>query len=140
MRTINKILLSILFSALLMLGACDSGDDNNPSPVPDARDKFVGDWAVNNENCGKAKYVASISKDPSNSAQVLINNFGFSGSAEADTAIIAGSSIVLYKQMNGEGWEVQGTGSYKSNESIEWTYSLLISGNLENCTATYVKQ
>jgi len=135
----SKALLSMLLVTLLMLGACDTGDDNNPSPVPDARDKFVGDWAVNNENCGKSKYVASISKDASNSTQVLITNFGFSGSSEPDTAIIAGSSIVLYKQLNAEGWEIQGTGSYISDESIEWTYSMLISGNLENCTATYVK-
>ncbi|MEE4257278.1 MAG: hypothetical protein V2I47_09580 [Bacteroidales bacterium] len=135
----SKILLSMLLATMLMLGSCDTGDDNNPSPVPDARDKFVGNWAVNNENCGKSKYVAGISKDASNSAQVLVTNFGFSGSSEPDTAIIAGSSIVLYKQLNAEGWEIQGTGFYKSDESIEWTYSLLISGNLENCTATYVK-
>ena len=64
----------------------------------------------------------------------MINNFGFSGSAEPDTAIIAGSSIVLYKQFNAEGWEIEGTGSYKSDESIEWAYSLLISGNLDPVT------
>jgi hypothetical protein len=135
----SKIVLSMLLVTLLMMGACDTGDDNNPSPVPDARDKFVGNWAVNNEHCGKAKYVAGISKDPSNSSQVLVTNFGFSGSSEPDTAIIAGSSIVLYNQLNAEGWEIQGSGSYKSDGSIEWTYSLLISGNLENCTATYIK-
>jgi len=135
----SRIQLLGIFVALLFLGACDSGDDNNPSPVPDARDKFVGNWAVNNENCGKSKYVAGISKDPSNSAQVLISNFGFSGSGEPVTALVAGSSIVVYQQVNSEGWQVEGNGNYISDGTIEWTYSLLISGNLENCSATYVK-
>lgn len=136
----NRIAFVVLLASLIMLGACDSGDDNNPSPVPDTRDKFVGDWAVNNENCGKSKYVASILKDPSNSSQVLISNFGFSGSAEPDTALVAGSSIVVFAQTNSEGWQIEGNGNYNSDGSIEWTYSLLISGNLENCNSTYIKQ
>ncbi len=135
----NKIPVFVLFMALLMIGACDTSDDNNPSPVPDARDKFVGEWSVNNENCGKSKYLVTISKDPSNSVQVLVNNFAFSHAGQPDTAIIAGSSIVLYRQINSEGWQVEGNGSYKSDETINWTYALLISGTLENCTATYIK-
>lgn len=136
----SKISVFSLLMVVLILGACDTNDDSNPSPVPDARDKFVGEWSVNNEVCGKSKYLVNISKDPSNSSQVLIHNFAFSNAGEADTAIVAGSSVVVYQQINIEGWQIQGSGQYKTDETIEWTYSLLISGSLENCSCTYVKQ
>ena len=135
----SKISVFGLLMTILMLGACDTSDDNNPSPVPDTRDKFVGEWAVNNEVCGKGKYLATISKDPSNSAQVLIHNFAFSNAGKPDTAVVAGSSIVVYQQTNSEGWQIEGNGLYSSIETIEWSYSLLISGTLENCTCTYIK-
>ena len=137
-KNAKTTLFSLIFS-LLLLGSCSTSDDNNPSPVPDARDKFVGQWTVNNEVCGKGKYLAIISKDPSNSVQVLIQNFAFSNAGKPDTAIVAGSSIVVYQQTNSEGWQIEVNGQYNSNETIEWSYSLLISGTLENCTCTYVK-
>ncbi len=139
MNIFNKTGAFILLLFLLMLGACDNTDDNNPSPVPDARDKFVGNWNVNNESCAKNKYVVAIGKDPSNSARVLISNFAFSSAGQPDTALIAGSSIIVYKQTNSEGWVVEGNGNYNNDETIDWTYSLTISGTQENCTATYVK-
>ncbi len=130
----------LLILLLLFLGACETTEEDDISFFPDARDKFIGSWSVNNEDCGKAKYLVGIRKDLSNSAQVLIDNFGFSQSAVPDTAIIAGSSIVLYKQVNSEGWIVQGSGSYnESKELINWQYTLLISGFQESCTATYIK-
>lgn len=140
MKMLNKVPLFLVIMLFLSFGGCDTGDDNNPSPVPDARDKYTGTWAVNNESCGKSKYQVIIEKDPSNSAQALIRNFGFSSAAEPDTAIVAGNSIVVYQQYNSEGWLVQGQGSYQDNGDIKWTYSLTISGFLENCTATYTPQ
>ena len=135
----QKIIFGFLFiSALLMMMCCNSSDDNNPSPVPDVRGKFVGSWNVNDENCGKGRYIAEIGKDPSNSVQVLIQNFAFAGTAEPDTAIIAGSSIHIYKQKNSEGWTIEGNGTYNSDGNIDWNYSLIISAYEETCTATYV--
>ena len=129
-----------LISIFLFLGGCETTEEDDIGLFPDARDKFIGEWSVNNENCGKAKYLVSIRKDLSNSAQVLVDNFGFSQAAVPDTAIVAGNSVVLYKQTNSEGWTVQGSGSYNdAKEEISWQYSLTISGYQENCTATYIK-
>ncbi len=141
MITINKITRAVMLSlfSVFLFTACDTSDDNNPSPVPDARDKFTGTWQVNDEICIKGKYVVGITRDPSNSAQVLISNFAFSNTSQPDTAIVAGSSIVVYKQKNSEGWSIEGNGFYKSNGSIEWTYTLIISGFQESCSATYVR-
>jgi hypothetical protein len=115
-------------------------DDSDDGPYVDPRGKFLGDWSVNNEDCNKSRYMVTITEDPSNSSQVLLFNFGFSQSAEPDTAIVAGSKITLPSQVNSEKWKVSGIGSYKETDIIEWTYSLLISGDLQSCTATYVKQ
>jgi len=117
---------------------CDTNDDTNPSPVPDVRDKFVGIWNVV-DACSKANYDVNISKDPSNSAQVLLDNFADSGADEPDTAIIAASSIVLYRQFNSEGWLIKGNGSYKIEEKIDWDFELTISGYEELCTGVYTK-
>jgi hypothetical protein len=133
---VNSVLFMII---ILLFGGCSSSDDNNPSPVPDVRNKFVGSWNVNDENCGKGKYVVTISKDPSNSARVLVQNFAFSTANESDTAIVAASNIVMPKQHNSEGWTIEGIGNYTADETIIWEYKLVISGSQESCTATYVK-
>ncbi|HSG67119.1 MAG TPA: hypothetical protein VK994_00335 [Bacteroidales bacterium] len=140
MKKLSYLFTRFSFALLLLMSACDNLEDTDVSPFPDSRDKFVGDWSVNNENCGKSKYLVNIRKDLSNSAQVLVSNFAFSQAAVPDTAIIAGSSIVLYKQQNSEGWSIQGTGSYNdAKDEISWQYNLTISGYQENCTAIYVK-
>ena len=135
-KRVNSFLFMIL---IILFGGCSPSDDNNPSPIPDVRDKFVGSWNVNDETCGKGKYVVTISKDPSNSAQVLIQNFAFSSADEPDTAIIAASNIIVPKQHNSEGWTIEGIGNYYTNETIGWEYNIVISGFQESCTATYVK-
>jgi hypothetical protein len=139
MKTLGSA-LSIALLTIFILGffACDKDDDNTPSPVPDARDKFTGNWKVN-ESCRKIIYYVNIARDPSNPARVLLQNFGDSDAGDPDTAIVAGNSIVLFKQLNTEGWQIEGNGNYKNDESIEWSYSLLISGTQDNCTATYTR-
>ena len=83
--------------------------------------------------------LVSMSKDPAAAELVLVYNFGFSNAGEPDTAIVTGNTITLYPQINSEGWRVEGIGNYNDKGDINWNYSLLISGTLENCTATYVK-
>jgi hypothetical protein len=132
----NLLLIALI---VLILGACGKNDDTTPSPIPDIRDKFVGNWSVNNENCGKSKYLVTMEKDLASNDRVLLYNFGFSSATEADTAIVSGNTITLYPQTNSEGWDIEGIGNYNDTGDINWTYSLLISGTLENCSATYVK-
>jgi hypothetical protein len=131
-------LVLILLSGLIV-NSC-TVDDSDDGPYVDPRVKFLGDWSVNNEDCSKSRYIVTISEDPSNSSQVLLFNFGFSQTAEPDTAIVAGSTITLPDQVNSEKWEVSGIGKYEDPDKISWTYSLYISGDLQSCTATYVKQ
>lgn len=135
----NKQIIGLLISLLMIVPAgCETDDDDNPSPVPDVRNKFVGEWNVN-DACSKANYMVNISKDPSNSARVLLQNFAGSNANQPDTALVAANSIILYPQKNSEDWDISGNGDYTSEGKIEWIFDLIISGYGESCTATYVK-
>jgi hypothetical protein len=134
----SAILRFLFISVLFILICCNTSDDNNPSPVPDVRDKFMGDWKVTDE-CSKGNYIVNIRKDPSNSAQVLLQNFANSTASVFDTAIVAANLFFLYQQMNSEGWLIEGEGNYQLDGTIAWVFTLVISGTLESCTATYVK-
>ena len=59
---------------------------------------------------------------------------------QPDTALIAGNSIVLSTQINSEGWQISGNGKYMDDGTIDWTFTLLISGYQESCTATYTEK
>lgn len=135
---IDKLLVSIAVAIMLftLLGSCDTADDDNPLPITDVRDKFLGSWNVS-EDCAKGNYVASIAKDPSNSAQVLLYNFADAKSAEPDTAIVAAGKAFLYRQTNSEGWLISGTGTYQDDGTISWEFDLEISGYEESCIAIY---
>ena len=135
----HRTIIQYYFILAFLLFAGCGPDDNNPSPVPDARSKFLGTWSVNNESCSKQKYVVTIGEDLSNTTQVLLYNFGFSNSGQPDKGIVAGNTIQVPKQTNGEGWTIEGNGNYDSNGNINWTYSLTISGTQDQCTCTYVK-
>lgn len=136
MRSLSRHFLIIMLLLSVSISCTVEEDDG---PYVDPREKFLGEWNVNNEICNKYRYVVVISEDPSNSIQVLIYNFGFSQAVEPDTAIVAGNTITLPWQINSERWEINGIGKYDEKEGIEWTYSLLISGDLQSCTATYTK-
>ena len=136
-----KKIWKLLFMLILIFSiniSCQEEDDNDISPVLADRDKFFGQWNVNDENCQRSRYIVEISPDPSNSIQVLVANFGFSKAVIPDTAIIAGSTITLPFQMNSEKWIISGVGKYENGE-ISWNYSLEISGDLLDCTATYIQ-
>jgi len=131
-------LMGFTLAMMMSMVSCTTDDDNNPSPVPDVRNKFLGNWNVI-DGCSKGNYSVNISKDPSNTAQVLLSNFANSDATEPDTALVIANSVVLYTQTNSEGWVIAGTGDYNVEGKIQWIFSLTISGYKENCTATFSK-
>ena len=134
-RSIKVFLLLTMLSGMVLQGCVVSEDDQvNPS---DPREKFLGDWKVD-ESCSRMNYTVSISADPGNSSQVLIDNFGNPG-PDYDPAVglIVSNTIKVSSQNIGEGWTVSGNGTFQSNGTILWTYSLIISGVKENCNAVF---
>ena len=129
-----------IFSLLLIIGffSCNPDDDSIVDPADD-RDKFFGSWTVS-ESCFKANYSVTISADPGNSAQVLLNNFGNPGPSYGPAVgLVAGSKIFVANQVIGDGWTISGTGTLQGANIINWTYTLVIGGNSLSCSAEYIR-
>lgn len=132
------LILSAVFISSLILSSCI--EESDPFNLPDDRDVFLGIWDVS-ESCSKDFYSVEIIKDPSNSAQVLIKNFGNIGScSNPPFGIVAGSSIFVSKQTICSGsFEVSGNGELNKNK-ITWGYTINDGADLFTCSATYTKQ
>lgn len=121
---------------LTFLISCLEEDTND---LVDDRDAFLGAWNVT-ESCSKDSYSVQIVKDPSNSAQVLINNFWNTGNCGNSVyGIVAGSSVYIPNQTfcNGD-FKADGSGDMIKDD-IKWTYSINDGADLFNCSATYVR-
>lgn len=130
-------IIGFLILSVLMLSCTEGTDDINPL---DDRDAFLGTWNVD-ETCNRIPYQVTIVKDPTNSSQVMINNFWLIGSHEkAPYAIVAGSNIVIPEQniYNDENTIVKGSGNM-DKQTIIWEYTVNDGADLYTCTATYEK-
>ncbi|HPI86760.1 MAG TPA: hypothetical protein PLR01_10325, partial [Bacteroidales bacterium] len=54
--------------------------------------------------------------------------------------LVVSNNLHIQSQTIGEGWTVSGKGTYSSNGSITWDYSLVIPPNELNCTADSHRQ
>jgi len=136
MTKIIKIVFG-LFLALKLISCTVEDDPLNPT---DDRDAFLGSWNVI-ESCSKDAYTVNISADPSNSSQVIIENFGLIGYNEKPPyAIIAGSTITIPKQLvcDDESLEVAGSGKL-DKKTIELDYTISDGADMVTCTADYEK-
>jgi hypothetical protein len=138
MKRFKKIELVIAILISLVLFSCTDEDGN--LDMGDDRDAFLGTWDVT-EACSKDSYSVTIVKDPSNSSQVIIQNFWLIGYNERPPyAIIAGSTITIPNQFMcyNNSNEVSGSGSIDKN-TIELDYTVNDGADLWDCTATYEK-
>ncbi len=136
MRT--RIFLIIVSLLALQFPSCLPEDDD---PIwSDPATKFLGIWKVN-EDCNRMTYTVEIERDPGNSSQVLIYNFGNPGPGyDPVVGLVVSSSVYVESQTIGEGWTVRGDGLYNSlTGKISWDYELTIPPNEYTCTATYSK-
>ncbi|MBM3435798.1 MAG: hypothetical protein FJY07_06230 [Bacteroidetes bacterium] len=127
-------------AVLFVLGLQSCTEDDLINPVDD-RQAFIGTWNVT-ETCVKDAYTVTIEADPSNSAQVIINNFWLIGFQEKPPyAIVAGSSITIPNQTmcNDGSNTVSGSGLLK-NGKIEWDYTVNDGADLFTCSAIYEPQ
>ena len=132
----TAILIAVL-TLLVMSGFQGCVIDDGDVQPGDARAKFLGEWKVN-EDCSRGNYIAKIKADEGNSSQVLIENFGNPGPNYDDAVgVVAGNAISVGVQNIGEGWTVSGYGNYNTDGSITWSYTLIITGYTEDCTAQF---
>lgn len=138
MKNLKIFSLILTVISLTIIQSCVIEGDDDVIPT-DARSKFLGEWKVN-ESCTRGNYMATISLDPGNSTQVLIDNFGNPGPGyDPAVGLVVSNTIKVSSQNIGEGWTVSGQGNYQQNGSILWTYSLVVSGYKEDCTAEFTR-
>lgn len=142
MKTAFLFLLIMLTSASLFFIGCEPVDDNTTSGDP--RDSFVGDWMFleSFKSTESQSYMVTISKDPNNSSQVILENFANAGAGISVTGIATSTQIVVSSQKMSNGWTVEGAGiSDKQDKSImTWTLSVTAGGSKDDYTATATRQ
>jgi hypothetical protein len=107
---------------LLTFGSCTDDDPFAVDPEQDVAEKFLGTWHVS-DNAQKLNYDVVIERNTVNSnSEIILNNFaGVNGSVKG---YVTDNSVVISKQQAGEGYMVEGSGSYINNGKLEFTYTL----------------
>lgn len=106
-------------------------DDDN-----DDREKYVGTWSVNDQS-SRLNYNVTITINPSNSAEILLNNFADLNSTAI--GLVVGNSIVIDNQQLSSDYTVNGSGNYINNGKMEFSFSLNNGIDIESRVATYTK-
>ena len=80
MKTIFSLSLFLAALTILFISACEPVDGDPVSDDP--RDAYVGEWQFieSFKSTEVQSYLVTITKDPSNSSQILLANFGNPGS------------------------------------------------------------
>jgi len=116
-KNIVKLLFISCFSLVLFSCDEDSLDEFN-----DPRDQFLGTWNVS-ENELKDAYSVNIVKNPSNSSEVVIENF-WNTTSNPPAALVVGKKIYFSNasffdsesEVNGEG--------FLNDDKITWQYTV----------------
>jgi len=138
MKTYIKLLMAVLLISLI--NGCETTNPDGPD-TGDVRDKFLGTWLfTESASSGRgvnSAYTAVITKDPSNSSQVLISNFtGVGTGASAAYGVVTTSSITVPSQSIATDYKVDGSGSLSNSSTMNWSYSVTAGGTKDTYTAT----
>jgi hypothetical protein len=133
----TRIIIIAVGLLVLVMPACLPTNENvNPD---DPVTKFLGDWKVN-ESCRRQNYSVEIRADAGNTAQVLIYNYGNPGPGyDPAVGLVVTNSVYVSSQTIGEGWTVSGKGTYQTDGTISWDYTLIIGASTYNCNAVFSK-
>lgn len=108
----------------------DTDDDIDP------REKYIGSWQVSDQPA-RLNYEVSIQNNPSNSAEVLLQNFADLG--DDAVGLVVGNSVIIDKQTIMGNFQVEGSGTYVTTSKISFTYELDDGIDKENRTAAFTR-
>ncbi len=122
----KKLLLPIIILlGLFVMHSCAVTTDEDNEDC----EKYVGTWSVNDES-SRLNYNVTITINPSNSAEILLNNFADLNSTAI--GLVVGNSVVIdNQQLN--------SGNYINNGKMEFSFSLNNGIDIESRVATYTK-
>lgn len=144
MKATFRFFLFFIAISTFALTACEPVE-NDPT-TDDDRDPYVGVWQFlesSYKSTNGQSYIVSIEKDPDNSSQVILTNFGNPGAQDINVyGLVTSNQIVISTQSLSNGWSVEGVGkvSNAGKTSMTWTYSITAGGNKDTFTATANRQ
>jgi hypothetical protein len=137
MKKLYRPLIFISLFGLFFLQSCiEEGTD----PFGDPVEKFLGNWRAEETSTVFGPgfvYPVTISRNPSNSAEILISNFYYQGNDIKARALVVGNSLTIMRQkICDDTIEIQGTGTF-SDGRVNLNYTANTGADLDNVTAIY---
>jgi hypothetical protein len=111
-----------------------------------SRSKFIKSWSASDVPVGSAPaiapYSATIVASTTSTAvtDVVIGNFSAGYFTHSVSASVNGNTITIGSQQpDSDGYSVSGTGTYNTNKTITWSYTItqVSSGNTISYTGTW---
>jgi len=141
MKTIFRISLFLASLTILLISACEPVDNTTSD---DPRDPYIGEWQFieSFKNTEGQSYIVNITKDPDNSSQVILGNFGNSGSNDISAkGIVTSSQLVVSSQQMSNNWIVDGNGKFSNSGKtvMDWTLSITAGGSKDTYIANATK-
>lgn len=131
--------IAISLTLLVFMAACELDEGLDPIDA-DSRDKFIGTWLFSEAPAARSiSYSVTVTKDPTNSSQVILKNFGNFGNSYSAYGIVTSSRIVVPSQEIYPGMSIDGDGSMPSSGQMDWSYTIEGGGELEEYVATATK-
>jgi len=144
MKNIFCVSLMVAALTILLISSCEPVDGDPASA--DARDAYVGEWQFieSFKSTEGQSYIVTITKDPSNSSQIRLANFGNPGSNDiyAVGLVTAGQVVISQQTLTNGTFIVQGAGSFSNvaKTAMNWAFSITAGGSKDDYTATATKQ
>jgi hypothetical protein len=129
------ILFILILSGFFLIPACVPDDD----PIEDdPREKYLGAWLCTEST--SISYTVTISKDPSNSTQILMNNFHHLGVDEDVFALVAGKSLQIIQQTACQGsLQISGDAVMETDNRIRFQYYVNDFADIDTIQAVFTK-
>ncbi len=124
----------IIVSALIITFISSCTD--TPTGGSDDIGKYIGNWNVSDQSA-RINYSVSIEPNPSNSTEILMNNFAGLGSTAV--ALVVGNSLVIDSQSLSADYTVSGSGTYVNSSKLVVNFELNDGIDSEQRIATFTR-
>jgi len=136
-KNIFRIVLVLLIAGFI--DACQKDSTTDPSVTGTDRDKFLGTWITQSSGTsGTLNFTMTIAAGASSANQVKIANFDLEGSGAYIFADVSGNSLTIsLPPLNVIGNDtIEGTGTYNSNNTLSFNYTIRNGQTVDVRTAT----
>jgi len=125
-----------MFVTGMVLWSCQKDSENNPSTSTADLDKFLGTWITQSTGTsGTLNFTMTISAGNSSASQVKISNFDAEGTGTFVFGDVSGTSVSLNQTLIGND-TITGSGSYNSNNTLSFSYTIRDGQTVDVRTAT----